>query len=487
MSELNRRQFAQIAGAAALRLGANPRAQAETPDTDRTEKLGGSFPPSFVWGCATASYQVEGAAQEDGRKPSIWDTYSHSPGRVEMDHNGDVAVDQYHRYAEDIQHLRWLGCKAYRFSISWSRVLPDGFGQVNEKGFAYYDRLVDELLKHGIQPYTTLFHWDLPQALEDRYGGWQSRETAKHFGDYAEAVAKRLSDRVTHFFTINEFSCFVDEGYSFGTKAPGKVLGDKARNQARHYAVLGHGMAVAGLRAGARKPLQIGLAENPALCVPVIESDEHIAAARTAMREVNAPFLTVILEGKYTESYLATEGKNAPEFTPEDLKTIAAPLDFVGLNCYGPTYVRADHAQPPGFSVVPPPASYPHMESPWLVIGPEILYWAPRHLKEIWGVENVVISENGCSSHDRPAADGKVYDTDRIMYLRNNLTHAQRAVEEGWPLKGYFCWSLLDNFEWNDGYTKRFGLFYVNFETQKRTPKLSADYYREVIARNRVV
>ena len=208
----------------------------------------------------------------------------------------------------------------------------------------------------------------------------------------------------------------------------------------------------------------------------MIESDAHIAAARTAMREVNAPFLTVIMEGKYTDRYLETEGANAPAFTSEDLKTIAAPLDFVGLNCYSPTYIRADESERLGFSVVPDPESYPHMESWWLRIGPEI-----------WKVNHVVISENGCSSHDRPAADGKVYDTDRIMYLRNSLTHAQRAVQEGWPLKGYFCWSLLDNFEWTDGYTRRFGLFYVNFGTQQRTPKLSAEFYREVIAQNRVV
>lgn len=483
MSIFTRRQFAQIAGAGVVGLGTNPVVGA----AEKTGSSAGQFPSSFVWGSATASYQVEGAAQEDGRKPSVWDTYSHTPGRVEMDGDGDVSVDQYHRYKEDIEHIQWLGCKAYRFSISWSRVFPDGYGQANEKGFAYYDRLVDELLKHGIEPYTTLFHWDLPQALEDQYGGWQSRETAKHFADYAEAVAKRLSDRITHFFTINEFSCYADEGYGSGTKAPGKVLGDKIRNQVRHHAVLGHGMAVGALRAAARRPLQVGLAENPAMCVPVIESGAHIAAARTAMREVNAHFLTAVLEGKYTENYLSTEGKNAPEFTAEDMKTISAPLDMVGLNCYAPTYVRADHTQALGFAVVANPQSYPHMDSPWLFIGPEILYWAPRHLKEIWGVENVFITENGCSSHDRPAADGKVYDTDRVMYLRNNLMHAQRAVTEGWPLKGYFCWSLLDNFEWNDGYTKRFGLFYVDYATLKRTPKLSADFYREVIARNVVV
>ena len=483
MATFTRRQFAQLTGAAAVGLGTNPTlSQAQAP-----KGASGSFPSSFLWGCATASYQVEGAAKEDGRMPSVWDTYSHTPGKVEMDHNGDVSVDQYHRYKEDIDRIQWLGCKAYRFSIAWPRVIPDGSGSVNEKGLAYYDRLVDELLKRGIEPYATLFHWDLPQALEDKVGGWQSRDTSKYFADYAGLIAKRLSDRITHFFTINEFSCFTDEGYGWGSKAPGKTLGDKIRNQVRHNALLGHGLAVAALRANAKKPLKVGLAENPAVCVPVIETDEHIKAARTAMREFNAQFLTAILEGKYTDGYLSSQGANAPQFTAEEMKTISAPLDLVGLNCYTPAYIRADAKSPQGFAYVPYPKSHPHMESPWIQLGPELLYWAPRHLKEIWNVDNVYITENGCSSYDRPAADGKVYDTDRLMYLRNHLTHAQRAVMEGYPLRGYFCWSLLDNFEWADGYTKRFGLYYVNFETQERMPKLSAEYYREVVARNRVV
>jgi beta-glucosidase len=475
MSDPTRRDFAKLAAA----FGVSPAAHASGA------KAASQFPPSFLWGVSTASYQVEGAVHEDGRKPSVWDTFSHTPGHVAMDHNGDVAADHYHRYKDDIQLMKWLGAKAYRFSIAWPRVVPDGSGQPNEKGISFYERLVDELLANGIQPCATLFHWDLPQSLEDRFGGWRSRETAKYFGDYAAFVSRRLSDRVARFFTINEFSCFTDDGYRWGGKAPGLRLPMREVCQLRHHAVLAHGLAVAALRANARKPIRVGLAENAPICVPVIETEEHIAAARKAQRAINAPFLTAVLEGKYMDSYLAEMGKDAPQFTPEDMRTIAAPLDFVGLNCYYPYNVRAD-ASPAGYAVVQHPSSYPHMSSEWLYIGPQILYWGPRHLSEIWGVKDVMITENGCSAADPRSPDGAVYDTDRVMFLRNYLTQAHRAVAEGWPLTGYFLWSLIDNFEWADGYLKRFGIVYVNYETQERTPKLSAHFYRETIARGAV-
>ena len=483
----SRRTFAALTGAAALGLGPASRPSSGATGQGSASTSGcGSFPESFVWGCATASYQVEGAVNEDGRKPSVWDTHSHQPGRTAQGHTGDVAADEYHRYPEDIQLMKHLGVKAYRFSVAWPRVFPDGDGQPNEKGIAYYERLVDALLKAGIEPYATLFHWDLPQACQDRFGGWQSRETAKHFAGYATYVTKRLSDRVSHFFTINEFSCFTDLAYGYGVFAPAMKLPPGQLNQVRHHALLGHGMALAAIRAAARKPVKVGLAENPTMCVPVLETEPHIAAARRAMRQVNAPFLTAVLEGKYMDEYLTAAGADAPRFTPEDMRMIGGHLDFVGLNCYAPTHIRAAENRA-GFAAVAHPTSYPHMASPWLYIGPQILYWAPRHMKEIWGVNDVLITENGCSADDKVAADGQVYDTDRVMYLRNHFIHAQRAIAEGWPLKGYFLWSLLDNFEWNDGYTKRFGIHYVDFETQKRTPKLSAEFYREVISRRAIV
>ncbi len=480
-----RRQFATVSGAAALGLGAGTGPAAATPETQPGAKEYCRFPDSFLWGCATAAYQVEGAVEEDGRKPSVWDTHSHQAGRVNHGDTGDVAVDQYHRYKEDIQLMKALGVKAYRFSVAWPRVFPDGDGKPNEKGIAYYERLVDALLAAGIEPYCTLFHWDLPQAMQDRFGGWQSRDTSKFFADYSGYVARRLSDRVSHYFTINEFSCFTDLAYGYGVFAPAMKLAPRELNQVRHHAVLGHGLALAAIRASAGRPVQVGLAENSTLCVPILETEAHIAATRRAMRQVNAQFLTAVLEGKYTDEYLTAEGANAPKFTAEDMRVIGGRLDFVGLNCYAPTHIRAADNKA-GFTIVPHPSSYPHMASPWLFIGPEILYWGPRHLKEIWGVNNVLITENGCSADDKVAADGHVYDTDRVMYLRNHFVQAHRAVAEGWPLKGYFLWSLLDNFEWNDGYSKRFGIHYVNFETQQRIPKLSAEFYRGVIARRSI-
>jgi beta-glucosidase len=346
--------------------------------------------------------------------------------------------------------------------------------------------VTDELLAQGIEPFVTLFHWDLPQALQDRVGGWESKETVKAFADYSAFMTRRLSDRVHNFFTINEFSCFTDEGYGSGTKAPGLTLSRARVNQVRHNAVLAHGMAVQAIRAAARPGTRVGLAENPSLCVPVIESAPHVRAAQQAMRDVNAQFLTVILEGRYLDSYLSREREAAPKYTAEEMKIIASPLDFVGLNIYTPTYVRAASSQA-GYEVVPYPTSYPKTASPWLMVGPEIAYWAPRHLGEIWSVKDAYITENGCSSDDVVAADGHVYDTDRVMYVRNHLIHAHRAVAEGWPLRGYFWWSLMDNFEWTDGYSKRFGIYYVDFKTQKRIPKLSASFYKELIARNAVV
>lgn len=441
------------------------------------------FPDTFVWGCATASYQVEGAAVLDGRGPSIWDTFSHSPGCVDQDQNGDISADQYHRYPEDISLMKWLGLKGYRLSISWSRILPDGEGRLNEAGMRYYERLIDALLEAGIEPYVTLFHWDLPQALQDRFGGWESRETSKRFADYASIVVKRLSDRVRRWFTINEFSCFTDGGYSIGWAAPGKNLPDRDRNRIRHNALLAHGLGVQAVRAAARGPVCVGLAENPKAVTPVFENAEHIAAAEKAMRDLNAHFLTAVLEGRYRDGYLAREGANAPEFTPDDMKIINSPIDFIGLNVYTPVYVRAmDNAA--GYEVVPFPEGHPRMDTVWLYIDPQALYWAVRHTATIWKVRDIVISENGCAARDKMTKVGQVLDTDRVMYLRSHLNAAQRAVAEGLPLNGYFLWSLLDNFEWARGYTQRFGIIHVNYSNLKRTPKLSAEFYREVIKNN---
>jgi beta-glucosidase len=486
--KVSRRDFAKIIGAATI--GATTVKASESAENVDNKVQPASnlrtFPKDFLWGSATASYQVEGAVNEDGRGLSIWDTFSRTTGKTVNGATGDVADDHYHRYKEDIALMKALGVKSYRFSIAWSRVFPDGTGKPNPKGLDFYKKLLDELLKNDIQPFATLYHWDLPQTLQDKFGGWESRETSKAFGDYAAYVAKNLSDKVKHFFTINEFGAFVELGYRIGIHAPGLKLPAGRFNQTRHHCVLGHGLAVQAIRANAKAGTKIGLAENMTICCPVIETAEHIKAAAEATRQLNAPYMTVIQEGKYTDLYLANAGSDAPKFTAEDLKTISSPLDFVGINIYTPTYIRADGSKQ-GFAAVPNPASYPHMASSWLTIGPEALYWGPRNVNNLWGTKEIYITENGCSSSDIPAADGKVYDTDRVMYLRNYLSHLQRATGEGVPVKGYFLWSLMDNFEWADGYTNRFGLHYVDYATQKRTPKLSADFYKQVIANNKVV
>ncbi|HKU95696.1 MAG TPA: GH1 family beta-glucosidase [Vineibacter sp.] len=478
-----RRGFAKVAGAAAVGVSAAPPDLAAQPAA-AGDAAARTFPKDFLWGTATASYQVEGAVKEDGRGVSIWDTFSRTPGKVRNNDTGDVAVDHYHRFKEDVQLMAALGVKAYRFSIAWPRLFPQGTGAANPKGLDFYNRLIDALLAHGIAPWATLYHWDLPQALQDR-GGWESRDTARAFADYAGHVAGRISDRVKHLFTHNEISAFIELGYGQGIHAPGLKLPPKRLNQARHHAVLGHGLAVQAIRAAARPATLVGPAENINVCVPVIEAEEHIRAAERATRELNAGYLTVMLEGRYTEAFLAWTGADAPAFTAEDLAAIASPVDFVGINIYAPhNYVRAAADTPSGFALVPITATFPHMQTPWLKVGPEALHWGPRHVAKLWNVKDIYITENGCAGTDTPAADGIVYDTDRVMFLRNYLTQLQRATAAGVPVRGYFLWSLLDNFEWADGYASRFGLHYVDDATQKRTPKLSAGFYKEVIARN---
>ena len=480
MEKFTRRQFGVGAAAAAALAGVElPRfAEAATPETARR-----AFPKSFLWGCATAAYQIEGGAQADGRGPSVWDIFAHQPGTTFNGDTGDVADDSYHRYKEDIQLFKNLGVQTYRMSLSWSRIFPAGRGPLNPAGLDYYKRVLDELHAAGITPYVTLFHWDLPAALS---GGWQSRDTVKAFADYAAFIARNLGDRIQHFMTTNEFSCFTDLGYREGRFAPGLKLAAAEANQVRHHGILAHGLGVQAIRANARPGTEVGLAENATVMVPVIETPEHIAAAQKAFREHNAPFLTALMEGRYLDSYLEHEGANAPRVQPGDMEAIGSKLDFVGLNVYTPTYVRADGSVR-GYAIDPKPSSFPHMDSPWLTVGPECVYWAIRNVSELWRPKGVFITENGCSANDVPNAQGRIEDTDRVMYLRNHIANVQRAAAEGYPIKGYFLWSLLDNFEWADGYSKRFGIHYVDYKTLTRTPKLSAEYYKAAIAANAVL
>src|SRR3954465_7149497 len=482
--EFSRRHFAKLAGLSALGIAAAPADAAAQAAAGRPGPA--SFPKDFVWGTATSAYQIEGAVNEDGRGRSIWDTFAHTPGKIEDHTTGDRANEHYVRYKEDVGLIKGLGAKAYRFSIAWPRVFPEGTGKPNPKGLDFYNRLLDELLANGIEPYATLYHWDLPQALQDRVGGWQSSDTSKAFADYAGYVAQRLTDRVKNVFTLNEAGRFLNFGYGWGIDAPGLKLPTAELNQARPHVVLGHGLAVQAIRARARAGTKVGPAENIAACVPAFATPENIRAAETATRELNAGFLGVILEGKYTDGFLRYAGAEAPKFTAEELKIISSPNDFVGLNIYAPQFYIAASEKAPGWAVLPFPASFPHMNSEWLRIGPEVIYWAPRIAAKVWNIDTIYISENGTSAEDKLAADGKVYDLDRIMFLRNYLTQLQRATSEGGPGRGYFLWSLMDNFEWIFGFDKRFGVYHVNFETQARVPKLSASFYRDVVAKNAI-
>jgi beta-glucosidase len=485
MKGITRRLFGKImagsaaAAASGLSLPAFAKGQGgATPNPMRLQ-----YPEGFLWGCATASYQVEGGAKDGGRGPSLWDVFSHTPGKTHEGDTGDVADDSYHLYKEDVRLLKNLGVQTYRMSMSWSRIFPEGKGKVNQTGVDYYSKVVDELLANNITPYITLFHWDTPAALP---GGWQNRDTSKAFADYAAFITKKLGDRVKHWMTTNEFVCFTDLGYKVGQFAPGLKLPDAQANQVRHHGILAHGLAVQAIRANTPSGTQVGLAENATVYVPIMETKEHIEAAQKATRFGNAPFLTALMEGKYMDLYLEREGANAPKVEAGDFKAISSPLDFVGINVYTPFFVRADDSKQ-GYAEVPYPTSQPKMASPWILLAPECLYWAVRNIVDLWKIPALFITENGCSSDDVINSAGRIDDIDRVMYLRNHITHLHRAVTEGYPVKGYFLWSLVDNFEWADGYSKRFGIHYVDFKTLKRTPKLSAEWYREVIARNAVM
>jgi beta-glucosidase len=452
------------------------------------------FPADFQWGVATSAYQIEGAAALDGRKPSVWDTFSKIAGRVKGGDTGDLACDHYRRFADDVKLMAELGIKHYRFSISWPRVIPDGRGVVNDKGLDFYKRLVDTLREHGIRPHATLFHWDSPQALEDRYGSWRSREMAKDFADYCTAVVTRLGDRVSDWMTINEIFCFTYMGYGVGKTpqhAPGTVVARKKDvQQTVHHALLAHGLGCQAIRAAATRPCTVALVTNCDTYVPVVETPENIAAAKKAFlaEEHNGTVIVPALTGRYSPQALESLGKEAPDIEDGDLEIIGQPLDILGVNLYTGQYVRAAENSR-GYEILPMPDSYPKMHMPWLNLVPESMYWAIRSIGEALDKKDLplVISENGCATDDKLSGSGEVFDLERVLYLRSYLRQASRAVAEGYPLKGYFQWSLLDNFEWSCGYEKRFGLVHVDFETQKRTPKQSYHWYRQVVREGRVL
>jgi beta-glucosidase len=451
------------------------------------------FPDDFKWGTATSAYQIEGAVNRDGRKPSVWDTFSAKRGNTLGGDTGAIACEHYDRFKDDIKLMAELGVKHYRFSISWCRIVPDGRGAVNEAGVDFYRRLVDCLLDHGITPWATLFHWDSPQALEDRYGSWRSREMAQDFADYVSAVVSRLGDRITNWMTINEITCFTHMGYDVLEKpkhAPGTRVGSRKEVwQTSHHALLAHGLACQAIRSNSAKST-IGLVDNCSVTVPINESPENIEAAKKAFQYngQNGGIIYPALTGQYNPAFLEQLKNDTPEIQQGDLEIIHQPLDFFGLNIYTGTYIRAsDNWQ--GCEWIGFPRAYPALNMPWLQLVPESLYWGIRHVSETLNRPDlkIYITENGCAAQDELKSSGEAFDLDRILYLRQHLQGVHRAVSEGYPIKGYFVWSFMDNFEWAWGYDRRFGITYVDYKTQKRIPKSSYHWYAECIRQNRVV
>ncbi|HUJ10002.1 MAG TPA: GH1 family beta-glucosidase [Verrucomicrobiae bacterium] len=439
-----------------------------------------SFPKDFVWGVSTAAAQVEGAAFEEGKGESIWDRFAQTR-KIEAP---TVACDQYHRYLEDAALLKALGIPNYRLSVSWPRIFPIGDGEVNPKGVDFYDRLVDALLDHGITPWITLYHWDLPQALENR-GGWRVRSTAQAFGRYAELVVRQLGDRVKNWMSLNEVLRFVPAGYAWGHDAPGATETPAVINQIYHHALMAHGYAVKAVRQFGGEGARIGLAHNPVTPVPVTETEEDIEAARAQYVTENKQLMGPLYLGAYPESFLQTAGSDAPKVEPGDLKLISQRTDFLGLNVYFGEFVRRGTDGRVERIALPP--QYPKADFSWLSIMPQAIYWAVRHAREAYGVETFYITENGATYFDRVLADGQIHDLGRREYLRNHLIALHRTIHEGFDVRGYFVWSFLDNYEWAEGYSKRFGIVYVDYKTLKRTPKLSGDWYSKVIESNSVV
>ncbi|UJC78641.1 beta-glucosidase [Rhodococcus erythropolis] len=449
------------------------------------------FPSSFVWGTATAAYQIEGAVAEDGRGPSIWDEFCDRPGVVVGGDTGTVAADHYHRWESDIELMQQLGLDAYRLSLSWSRILPTGSGAVNAKGLDFYDRLVDRLCAVGITPAVTLFHWDLPLALQEQ-GGWMNRDTSYRLGEYAQVVGERLSDRVGMWMPLNEPVVHTLYGHALGVHAPGLALGFEAF-QAAHHQLLGHGLAVEALRATGCT--NIGIASNHAPVRAASDSPVDVMAADIYDHVVNWMFADPVLVGKYPADEFA-QLLSGP--VDEDLKIIGAPLDWYGINYYEPTMIAApvegqgtegvlEVDLPPGLPFAPVAITgYPTTDFGWPIV-PEGLGEILRTFQARFGdaLPPIYITESGCSFHDAPDAAGVVEDEARIDYHDAHLRALRSAIDDGVDVRGYFVWSLLDNFEWAAGYKERFGLVHVDFDTQKRTPKASFEWYRALIAEHK--
>jgi beta-glucosidase len=453
------------------------------------------FPENFRWGVATAAYQIEGAAHEDGRGESIWDRFCENssetppitdtstappPGKVLNNDSGLIAVDHYHRYPEDVQIMRDLGIDAYRFSIAWPRILPTGRGQVNSAGLDFYDRLVDSLLEAGIEPFVTLYHWDLPQALQDEVGGWAGRETAQAFADYADIVSRRLGDRVHHWITLNEPSVSSFLGHESGEHAPG-LRDPRIAWQTTHNLLLAHGLALPALRANSDAQSRIGITQviTPVFSATMAEEDQRLAQFGDG--KLNRWFLDPLFRGSYPADMLTLLGDMAPRVEAGDAEIIARPIDFLGVNYYYRTIVRHLPGQGPAAfeQVQPPNAEYTAMG--WEIY-PHGLHAVLMRLHQEYSIPRFYITESGAAFDDTISPDGHVHDPRRVQYLHDHFLQARQAITDGVPLAGYFIWTLMDNFEWAFGNARRFGLVYVDYPTQQRIIKDSGYWYRDLIA-----
>ena len=436
------------------------------------------FPRDFLWGAATASYQIEGAVNEGGRGRSVWDTFSHTPGKVNSGDTGDIACDHYHRFREDVALMAELGLQAYRFSIAWPRILRDGIGTPNPEGFDFYNRLIDALLAKNIQPCATLFHWDYPQALHDR-GGWTHPDASKWFGDYAEICFREFGDRVKFWITHNEPWCYAYLGHEAGVQAPG-LCDQKMAFAAGHGMLLGHGEAVSRYRA-LNQGGKIGITTNHALFLP--ENPDSVADRRAANQcndWLNGWFLDPVYFGDYPE--FLKRAYPVPEFTAEQSKSVSQRTDFMGLNFYSASRVRYSEHGGPNEAETLHRADVDQTEMGWMVV-PDTLRETLIYSHDRWKPSEIYITENGCA-YDYPVENGRIRDERRMGFLREYLGAAKQAIEQGVPLKGYFVWSLMDNFEWSYGFSKRFGIIHVDYQTQQRTIKDSGWMFRDIIRAN---
>lgn len=444
------------------------------------------FGKDFIWGAASSAYQVEGGAKEGGRTSSIWDVFSHEEGKIFGGHTGDTACDAYHRFEEDVALMKEIGLKAYRFSISWSRVIPSRDGKINEEGLGYYSRLVDALKENNIEPYITLYHWDMPYWVY-KMGGWLNEDVIDLFAEYAGSVVERLSDRVEHFITFNGPQCFIGMGFLNGEYAPGLKCPRKDIFEMCHNVLKAHGKAVLAMRARAKQPIKIGYAPTATMMIPDSETPADIEAARKRLfscPDVSDYFTwnvswwsDPIILGEYPTYGLEKYREYLPEITPDDMKLINQPIDFYAQNIYQGNRIKAHRDGNP--IKLPHAPGAPRTAIGWHVT-PEALRWGPRFLYERYKLP-IYITENGMSAHDAVSFDGKVHDPNRIEFLRQYLEQLSLSIKDGADVRGYFHWSFTDNFEWTKGYSERFGLVYVDFTTQKRTIKDSGYWYRDLI------